>query len=331
VGPLNGVRLGRVRLQVADLDRSLRFYRDVIGFRVLDRDDDGARLGSWPGAAPDAGAGAGADHGPMLLELVERPGARPVPRTGLLGIYHFALLLPTRPDLGRFVRHHAREGTPMGAADHAFSEALYLEDPDGITIEVYRDRPREEWPAGSGGPAGGAAGDAADGPAAGPGQGGGLPLVSDPLDAAGLMAAAGDTEWDGVPAGAVVGHMHFFVDDLEAARAFYVDGLGFDPMIAVPTALFVSAGGYHHHVGLNTWRAGARTATDEDAKLLDWELVVPDDAFDGAVARLEEAGHEVERVGDTGEGRSTSTPGPSGSRTVMARDPWGIAVRLTSP
>ena len=302
-------RVGRVRLQVADLDRSLGFYRDVIGFAVLEREGGTARLGARGGGDVPAPAGESTGSEPVLLELVEKPGARPVPRTGLLGIYHFALLLPTRSDLGRFLRHQSREGVRFGAADHAFSEALYLEDPDGITIEVYADRPREQWEVGQGGNEGR------------PGQG--LPLVSDPIDVAGLMAAAGDAGWDGVPPGSVVGHMHFFVDDLDAADAFYVRGLGFEPMIDVPTALFVAAGGYHHHVGLNTWRAGVRTATEDDARLLDWELVVPDaEARGSAATRLEEAGFEVDRSG-SGDGGETDAAG-----AVTARDPWGIAVRI---
>lgn len=278
MGPLPDSRLGAVRLQIAELDRSLGFYRDVIGLRVLDRHDGRAELGP-------------AD-GPAILELVAKPGVAPVPPTGLLGIYHFALLLPTRADLGRFVRHQVREGVRFGAADHAFSEATYLEDPDGITIEVYADRPRDAWPVRPDGT---------------------LPLVSDPLDGAGLMQAAGEPQWEGVPAGAMIGHVHFLVDDLGRARDFYVGGLGFKPTISVSTALFVSAAGYHHHVGLNTWRTGAPTATDEDARLLDWELIVPDRALlEAAAGRLETAGFGVERA----------------ENGVLARDPWGIAVRV---
>lgn len=272
------VAIGRVRLQVADLDRSLGFYRDVIGFRELRRADGAAELG--------------AADGPTLLELTERPGVRRVPRSGLLGIYHFALLLPERTDLGRFLRRQVREGVRFGAADHAFSEALYLEDPDGITIEVYADRPRHRWTT----------------PDAG-----GLPLVSDPLDADGLMQAAGSVDWDGVPSSAVVGHMHFFVDDLGRAGDFYT-ALGLEPMIAIPSALFVAAGGYHHHVGLNTWRAGAPTASEDDARLLDWELRLPGpDALADALASLDRAGYG---------------PEPGRDRGVRIQDPWGITVRL---
>lgn len=274
----SSVGIGRVRLQVADLERSLGFYRDVIGFREIGRSGGTAELG--------------AADGPTLLELAERRGVRPVPRGGLLGIYHFALLLPERRDLGRFLRRQVRDGVRFGAADHAFSEALYLEDPDGITIEVYADRPREVWTsAGTGG----------------------LPLVSDPLDAAGLMGAAGSRDWDSVPSGAVVGHMHFFVDDLDRAGDFYT-ALGLEPMITIPSALFVAAGGYHHHVGLNTWRAGAPTASDDDARLLDWELRLPDaDILADALASLERAGYG---------------PEPGRDRGVRISDPWGITVRL---
>ena len=308
------IGIGRVRLQVADLERSLGFYRDVIGFRVMHQRGAVAQLGAVAAGAADGSEPADADEegnrssgtDAVLLELVEEPGARPVPQTGLLGLYHFALLLPGREDLGRFVRHQAREGTRFGAADHVFSEAVYLEDPDGITIEVYADRPRDAWPSRAGGD---------------------LPLVSDPLDFAGLVDAAGQRDWQGVPRGAGVGHMHFFVDDLDTGAAFYVRGLGFAPMISVPTALFVSAGGYHHHVGLNTWRAGARTATEDDAKLLDWELRLPDGAAVESVARrLEANGFDVDRAPPDGGG----TGGEARASAVAARDPWGIEVRVTA-
>ena len=291
------IEIGRVRLQVADLERSLGFYRDVIGFRVLRRRDGVAHLGpassAAAGASETAGANAGRGRssgpGAILLELVEKPGVRPVPPTGLLGIYHFALLLPGRGDLGRFVRHQSRRGTRLGAADHAFSEAVYLEDPDGITIEVYADRPREAWPAR---------------------EGGDLPLVSDPLDFAGLMDEADQRDWAGVPRDARVGHVHFFVDDLDTAAAFYVHGLGFQPMISVPTALFVSAGGYHHHVGLNTWA-----------------LRLPDaEAVEGVARRLEAEGFDVSRADADAVGSGGEAPGTA----VVARDPWGIEVRVTT-
>lgn len=279
------VRVGTVTLQVADLQRSLDFYQNIIGFRPVARDDaSGARTARL-------GAGEG-DR--VLLELVEKPGVRPVPRRGRLGIYHFAVLLPTRADLGRFLRHASALGVRIGAAEHRISEATYLVDPDGMSIEVYRDRPREEWPY----------------------RDGELVAPSDPLDAEGLLSAAGPQHWQGLPPGTTVGHMHFYVGDIPRAEAFYHTALGFDKTIwTLPDMLFVSAGGYHHHVGLNTWAAGAPAATDEDARLLSWQLVLPDGATtDAAVESLSRAGYPV-------------TPTGGG---YLARDPWGITVRLSS-
>jgi len=138
--------------------------------------------------------------------------------------------------------------------------------------------------------------------------------VSDPLDRAGLLAAAGAEAWQGLPAGTTIGHMHFYVGDIPAAEAFYHAALGFDKTIwTLPGALFVSAGGYHHHVGLNTWAAGSPVATDDDAKLLFWELVVPDPAsVQAAAGRLRDAGYRV----------------ASEDGMFSADDPWGITVRL---
>ena len=273
-------RVGGVTLQVADVERSLGFYRDVLGFRVLERTDGNARLGAREGDA-------------TLLSLREKRGARPVPRRGLLGLYHFAVLLPSRGDLGRFLRHAAATGVHVGAADHQFSEATYLVDPDGLTIEVYRDRPRDEWIYRNGEAA----------------------AVSDPLDVHGLAEAAGDAPWEGLPAGTTLGHMHFYVGDIPAAERFYHAGLGFAKTIwSWPGALFVSAGGYHHHAGLNTWAAGAPIATDEDARLLEWELVLPDQATITAAAdSLDAAGFVTKRnfMGD-----------------AHAVDPWGNKVHL---
>jgi len=280
-----GTRVGTVALQIADLERSLGFYETVLGFRVLDRQATAGARSARLGAR-------GSDR--VLLELHEKRGVRPVPRRGRLGIYHFAVLLPSRADLGRFLRHATRLGVHVGAADHAFSEATYLVDPDGITVEVYRDRPRGEWP----------------------GKDGELPAVSDPLDADGLLATAGADAWEGLPAGTTIGHMHFYVGDIPAAEAFYHAALGFDKTIwTLPGALFVSAGGYHHHVGLNTWAAGSPVATDDDAKLLFWELVLPDSpTVQTAAGRLDVAGYRV-----TG-----------GDGALSADDPWGITVRLVA-
>jgi catechol 2,3-dioxygenase len=272
-------RLGPVRLQVADLARSLAYYEQVLGLRLLERGQGIAALGGEGATAP-------------IIELHERPGARPVPRRGRLGLYHFAILLPERAALGRFLRHLGEIGERAGMSDHLVSEAIYLSDPDGLGIEVYADRPREIWRH----------------------AGRQLAMATDPLDVESLLRAAGGEPWSGMPAGTVLGHVHLYVDDLDRATAFYHAGLGLDKTVwSYPGALFLSAGGYHHHLGTNTWAAGAEPAGADDARLLEWELVVPRAAdAASAVASLAAGGAEV---------------APSGSGGV-ARDPWGTAVRI---
>lgn len=277
------LRLGRVRLQVADLERSLVWYRDVLGFRVLERTPDGASLGAHGGDAP-------------LVELRERRGASPQPHRGRLGLYHFAILLPDRAALGRFVAHLARIGERAGASDHLVSEALYLNDPDGLGIEVYADRPRATWRFDSQRQ---------------------LAMDTRPLDLNSLVQAAGGEPWTGMPAGTVIGHVHLHVGDTERAAAFYHGGLGLDKVVwSYPGALFLSAGGYHHHLGLNTWAGpGATPAGENDARLLDWEIVLPRPAdADEAVRSLQSAGYTATRI----EGG------------WLAADPWGTAVRIVA-
>ena len=227
-----------------------------------------------------------------MVELREAPGAAPVPRRGRLGLYHYAILLPDRPALGRFLRHLSEIGERAGMSDHFVSEALYLTDPDGLGIEVYADRPRGAWRH----------------------EDRQLTMTTIPLDVEALFRAAGGERWSGMPSGTVLGHVHLFVADLERAAAFYHAGLGLDKTVwSYPGALFMSAGGYHHHVGVNTWAAGATPATDDDARLVDWELFVPDaDAVQAAAKSLENAGFEVTPEGDS----------------IVARDAWGIKLRL---
>ncbi|MGZ8457887.1 MAG: VOC family protein, partial [Gemmatirosa sp.] len=273
-------RLGAVRLQAADLARSLSFYERVLGLRIVERTDAGARL---------------AAHGDdaTLVELVERPGARPMTARGRLGLYHYAILLPDRSALGRFVAHLAESGVRAGAGDHLVSEAFYLQDPDGLGIEIYADRPRETWRR-------------VDRE---------LMMATDPVDVASLVEAAGDARWTGMPAGTVVGHVHLHVGDVARAGEFYADGIGFDRMVwQYPGALFLGAGGYHHHVGANTWAgSGARPPAADDARLLEWTIVLPGDGdVDAAADSLARGGHAVTRDG----------------RDALATDPWGTAVRL---
>lgn len=269
--------IGRVTLQVADLARSLDYYERVLGFRVLARSPGTATLAA--GTEP-------------LIELRERPGATPVPRRGRLGLYHYAILLPDRVQLGRLLRHLAEVGERAGMSDHLVSEALYLSDPDGLGIEVYADRPRDTWRS----------------------NGSELAMATDPLNVEDLLQAAGTERWTGMPAGTVIGHIHLYVGDLEQAAAFYHDGLGFDKMVSsYPGALFLSAGGYHHHLGTNTWAKGAQPATDADARLIEWEVLVPSSSdAAAALASLAQSGVAVERAADGG----------------TARDPWGTPLRV---
>ena len=272
-------RLGRVRLQVADLARSLAFYEGILGLGVLNRTEDTAVLGA-SGGAP-------------LVELVERPGARPVPRHGRLGLFHVAFLLPERAALGRFVRHLAGAGVQPGMSDHLVSEAVYLTDPDGLGIEVYADRPRAAWRH----------------------EGREIAMATEPLDVRDLVQAAGDAVWTGAPAGTVVGHVHLHVGDLDRAAAFYHEALGFDKIVwSYPGALFLSAGGYHHHLGTNTWAAGAAPAGEEDARLLEWTLRVPDPA---EVTRVEESLQQ------------SGYPASRSGNSLHTADPWGTALRVT--
>ncbi|MCC7126475.1 MAG: VOC family protein, partial [Acidobacteria bacterium] len=212
--------IGEVTIGITDLDRSLAFYTDVLGFVVHARDDRSAALG--------------ADGGRTIVRLEELPQPEPRPRRAS-GLYHFAILVPSRAALGRSLRRLAITRWPItGVADHLVSEAVYLDDPDGLGIEIYRDRPRESWAL------------------VAPGE---YAMATDPLDVEAIMAEPGaDAPWSGLDAGTVMGHVHLHVPDLATAEAFYGDEIGFTPVVRrYPGALFVSAGGYHHHVGLNIW------------------------------------------------------------------------------
>jgi catechol 2,3-dioxygenase len=272
-------RLGPVRLQVAELSRSLAFYGEVLGLQLLEAEGDRATLGASGGSGP-------------LVILEARAGAQPVPRQGRLGLFHLALLLPGREDLGRFVMHLARGGIPVGASDHGVSEALYLQDPDGLGIEVYADRPPTLWEH----------------------RDGELVMTTEPLDLSGLARAGGGHAWEGMPPGTRMGHVHLRVGALAPAEAFYHQALGFDKVVwSYPGALFFSAGGYHHHLGVNQWAPRAEPAVEGHARLLEWELQLPTpDAVLEVAQRLRDQGHPVE-------------PTPDGVRT---RDPWGTALHL---
>ncbi len=277
-------RLGPVRLRVAELSRSLDFYQQVLGLELLDRAVERALLGA---ASPS---------GTALVELHQRSGVRPAPGRGRMGLFHFAILLPDRPALASFARHLGESGVRAGSADHLVSEALYLQDPDNLGIEVYRDRRQSEWRR----------------------FGRELMMTTEPIEMEGLLEAAGEKRWQGIPHSAVMGHVHLHVGDLEAASAFYSEALGFDRTVwDYPGALFFGAGGYHHHLGTNLWagRNAARPSVDE-AQLLEWTLELPDAANVSAVAAsLERAGLGQVEIVDS-------------ATSLTVADPWGTRVRI---
>ena len=279
-----GTRVGAVAIQVANLERSLEFYESVIGYRTLGR-RDGA-------TGPVALLGNQSDDR-VFFELHEKRGVRAVVHRSRLGLYHSAVLLPSRADLGRFITHARGLGVHVGSSDHVVSESTYLVDPDGLTVEVYRDRPQSEWMVN---------------------ENGEIVTGMLPLDVEAVQRDSGNTQWAGLPGGTTIGHVHFYVGDLAVASTFYVDGLGFDRVVwTIPGALFVSAAGYHHHVGLNVWAAGSPVATDDDARLLRWDLVVPDSAAVGAAA---------ESLASQG---IKPLQQPAG---IAATDAWGLTVRV---
>lgn len=272
--------LGAVQLVVSDLSRSLSYYTATFGLHVIEERRDAAVLA--------AGASS-----PALLHL--RSGASPFPshRAERLGLYHFALLVPDRVALGGLINHLSSRGVPIASADHAVSEAIYLWDPDGLGIEVYADRPRSEWRA----------------------SGRELFMTTERLNLRALLEHARGEPWSGLPAGTVLGHMHLHVGDLDAARDFYHRALGFDLTVwSYPGALFLSSGGYHHHLGTNTWAANAPSRRDDEPGLLEWQVLVPQKDLDRARSTAELRRYEIARD----------------QTSALYRDPWGTRVRLAS-
>jgi len=272
------LRLGPVHLTVTDLDRSVAWYQEALGLRVHRHDPDAAELG---------------DGEVATLVLVEEPQARRPGRTA--GLYHYALLFPSREELARAAIRLSLARTPIqGASDHGTHEAIYLPDPDGNGIELAADRPREVWPT----------------PEEEFGGGGPRPLDFDAL----LATIAGEVPAPQVGLGLRMGHLHLHVGDVEQGLAFYRDLIGFEVWGMLPSAAFVSAGGYHHHLGFNVWRGeGVPPAPAGIVGLREWTVELPAAEDVAAVrARLEAAGVPVE-------------PSPRG---FLVRDPWALALRI---
>jgi catechol 2,3-dioxygenase len=276
--------MGPVALTVADAPVMAGFYERAIGLQRLGGDGNELLLGA--GDQP-------------VVELVDDPEARPRP-PATTGLFHLAILVPSRVELARVLRRVANAGRRFsGASDHLVSEALYLQDPEGNGIEIYRDRPREEWPH----------------------QDGELRMDTIPLDLQGLLLELSDggEEASGpIAEGTRIGHVHLNVADLAAAEEFYVGTLGFEITVrGYPQALFVSAGGYHHHLGLNTWVGEGAAAPPPSSRGLRWfEVVLPSEvALAEVEARVREAGIEAER--DDG--------------ALRLRDPSANALLLRTP
>jgi catechol 2,3-dioxygenase len=272
--------IGKVRLRVADVDALAEFYERVVGLTDVARDGGVVRLGPGGGAP--------------LVELEPAPTA-PVPPSFSTGLFHLAVLVPDRAELARSLRRIAETGWRLtGASDHLVSEALYLNDPEGNGIEIYRDRPREHWNR----------------------DGDELRMATLPLD---LESVLGELDRDeestgGVPAGTTMGHVHLRGADIPAAEGFYSGTLGLDVMVrSYPGALFLSAGGYHHHVGVNTWQSEGAPAPPEGALGLDrYELVFPDEASrDAAADRAADRGDPL-RLDD-----GVLVTDPSGNRVLL--------------
>jgi catechol 2,3-dioxygenase len=273
--------LGYVHLNISDFEKSLPFYQDVLGFQVHRRASDTAYLGAGQ-----------AD----ILVLTERHGA--VKPRFATGLYHFAVLVPSRLHLARSLKRLAETKYPLqGFADHLVSEAIYLADPDGNGIEIYRDRPRSDWY------------DAR----------GKIKMASDPLDVRSVLAELNghDGAWNGFAPATKLGHMHLQVANVGAAQEFYTNVLGFDLIMRYgPSAAFVSAGGYHHHIGMNAWNsAGAPPPPPESIGLRNFVLRLPN---------LNELGKVIDRVSAAGFAIEEEDEG------VLVRDPSQIAVVLTA-
>ena len=264
---------GEVHLNVLDLDKSVRYYKEVIGFKVLEETATRAVLTA---------------DGKTPLLIVEQPENVTPKEPRRSGLYHFALLLPERADLGNIIKHFVANNVPIGASDHKVSEALYLSDPDGNGIEIYTDRKPSEWNW----------------------ENGEVAMSTDPLDGESVVAESAGQTWNGLPAETVMGHVHLHVANLKETEKFY-NALGFEIACHYPGALFMSTGKYHHHLGLNIWNGeGAQRPSANSVGLKGYTLIFPDDNT------LKNAINNIEAKVETTD-NGFSTEDPSGNRIFL--------------
>lgn len=280
--------VSHVQIKVSDLARSIRFYKNIIGFDILEQTGNTAAFT--------------ADGKTSILSIEQVENAQPLQR-GRTGLYHFAILLPSRKDLGNFVQHISQLDVPIGAGDHHVSEAIYLYDPDGNGIEVYADRPEELWIW----------------------NGNTVYMTTEPVNFRSLLEIA-DGAWNGLPEGTVMGHIHLSVSDLRKSEAFYTKALGFEAVATYGSrALFISTGKYHHHIGLNTWESlGGSPAPENSVGLKSFTLVLNDsEQAEKIKNNLKEMGHVTEIFEGApkfGGRQAFSTVDPSGIRIVFTLD-----------
>jgi catechol 2,3-dioxygenase len=270
------IYVNEVNIKVSNLLNSIQFYKDIIGLKVLAQTETTAKLS--------------ADGKTTLVSLKQIEHAQPKSRTA--GLYHFALLLPSRKSLSVFLRHLVQTGYPFGAGDHLVSEALYLDDPDGNGIEVYSDRPESKWVW----------------------KEDLVVMSTEHIDARGILQES-QSPWEGLPAETIMGHIHLHVSNLNEAKEFYTKGLGFDVVSHYPQAIFMSSEKYHHHIAINTWAGIGVPPTPENGVGLNWyEIVYPNETErKDMIHRLQSLGYNVLKE----------------SNYYVTKDPSGNQIRLT--
>ncbi|MGG3890749.1 VOC family protein [Metabacillus fastidiosus] len=270
--------VGQVNLKVQNLERSLAFYQEIIGFKVLEQTETSASLTA---------------DGKTVLLSIQQPNNIVPKQERTTGLYHFALLLPRRSDLAKIVQHFIGIGLPFGSSDHLVSEALYLSDPDGNGIEIYIDRHPSEWKW----------------------ENDEVEMAVDPLNFVNLLAEGKQQSWKGLPAATVMGHIHLHVSELKKTEEFYIKGLGFEVVNRYGAqALFISDSKYHHHIGLNTWNGvGAPAPSPNSVGLESFTLMLPnEEKRNKIIAQLNSIGVSVIK-----ENNSFITSDPSGNRIYL--------------